>query len=148
MEFVNKSEISKIMIINVNSNDHTNTTLPTNIKFGVSKATEDFYYTKIDHTKPWGDHEKQLYVFNNVENPKPFIRLYQSPLNLPQMKDENNEAAASLFQNEQMDVEEKKEETPEGAVDSMNDGMMNCPICTFINASSNQNCEVCESPLH
>ena len=51
----------------------------------------------------------------------------------------SNEAPPNLFQNEQMDVEEKKEETPEGAdgMENVDDGMMNCPVCTYINASSN-----------
>ena len=54
------------------------------------------------------------------------------------------------------DKEERKEGAPAGT-DGVDNGrmddeggesMMNCPICTYLNSSSNANCEVCDSPLH
>ena len=50
------------------------------LKFTVSKTTEEFYYTRADPDQPWGEEESNIYVFNLVENPKPFIRLYQKPV--------------------------------------------------------------------
>ena len=38
-----------------------------------------------------------------------------------------------------MEVEQKKENPPDDMVDE-GDGMMSCPVCTFVNAASNQNC--------
>ena len=85
MEFFNKSEVSKIAMLDMKSQPNANSTLPTALKFGLSKSSEEFYYTKVDPSLPWGDDEKVLYVFNNCPNPKPFIRLYPSPFAQTQM---------------------------------------------------------------
>ena len=148
IEFVNKSEGSKVILLGIKKNEDSNCNLPTMLKFTVSKSTEEFFYTKTDHTKAWGDVEKNLYVFNNIENPKPFIRLYQRPVLENLIEAEQAQNMESLLEKDaKMEVEEKKEETP---ADEMvaEDGMINCPICTFVNPSSNDNCDICESPLH
>ena len=68
------------MILDIKRDETSNNTLPSVLKYGVLKATEEFFYTKADPSKDWGNEEKTLYVFDNIENPKPFIRLYQKPV--------------------------------------------------------------------
>ena len=89
MEFVNKSEGSKVVLLETKDAQKSNCTLPTILKFTVSKTTEDFYYTRADPDRPWGEEENNIYVFNNIENPKPFIRLYQKPVPENQISSEN-----------------------------------------------------------
>ena len=36
----------------------------------------------------------------------------------------------------------------ERMVDEGVEGMISCPICTYLNSSSSASCEVCDSPLH
>lgn len=50
----------------------------------------------------------------------------------------------------EMQEEQKEEERKEVAIESEESdgmGMMNCPVCTYLNPTTNVNCEVCEESL-
>ena len=49
-----------------------------------------------------------------------------------------------------MDIEQKKDDGGAARVDEQvefNEAMINCQICTYLNAISNEYCEVCNYPL-
>lgn len=66
MEFVNKTDSSKVVIAVIKNLSNCNHTLPSTLKFLIGKTTEDFYYTKFHPFEPWGELEYEIYAFNNV----------------------------------------------------------------------------------
>jgi hypothetical protein len=145
IEVTNRTENGKVVVIDINS---TNANLPRSIRLLAGKSKEEHYFHKANPYAPLGKIEYQLTVSEHVENPKPFYRLYGNSYAPPPPEPIPEEPPAKqASKDEPMEVEQGAG-FPQDADFPQDGDQINCPICTFYNAVTNTNCEVCGSPLN